>query len=152
MITKLISLISFKINNYYYRLFLNCNRTNTFYGKIIIYNRKNILIQNNCSFNDLCHLNVGSNSKLEIHNNVSISAGAFITTVGQNLDNWPKMIHTEKNIIINEGSWIGPKSIIFPGVTIGKYSVIAAGSVITNDVDDYSLMGGNPARKIRNLK
>lgn len=51
-------------------------------------------------------------------------------------------------IEVGEYSFIGAKSIIMPGVKIGKNSVIAAGSIVTSDVPDYTVVAGIPARKI----
>ena len=53
-------------------------------------------------------------------------------------------------IIIQDDVWVGVGSIILSGVTIGSGSIIAAGSVVTKDVEPYSIYAGNPARKIRN--
>ena len=55
-------------------------------------------------------------------------------------DMWPKPIHIGQNV------WIGAGAIILPGVTIGDNSVIAAGSVVTKDVPENSVFGGNPAK------
>lgn len=52
-------------------------------------------------------------------------------------------------ITVGDGSWIGANSVITAGVTIGKYCVIAAGSIVTKDVPDYSIAAGNPARIIK---
>lgn len=54
-------------------------------------------------------------------------------------------------ITIGENVWIGGFSIIFPGVTIGEGSVIAAGSVVIADVPPFTVMAGNPARRIAQL-
>lgn len=51
--------------------------------------------------------------------------------------------------IIGEGSWIGARAIILPGVTIGKFAVIGAGAVVSKDVPDYAVAVGNPARVVR---
>src|SRR5262245_29466516 len=48
--------------------------------------------------------------------------------------------------------WVGRSATILPGVTIGDHSVIAAGSVVTDDVPARTLMAGVPARPIRNLE
>ncbi|MDY6865405.1 MAG: acyltransferase [Halobacteriota archaeon] len=53
---------------------------------------------------------------------------------------------------IKEGAWIGAGSIILPGVTIGEYSLIAAGAVVTKDVPPYAVVGGVPAKIIKNLR
>lgn len=53
-----------------------------------------------------------------------------------------------KYAIIEQDVWIGFGSIILSGVTIGRGSIIAAGSVVVKDVPPYTIVGGNPARKI----
>ena len=53
------------------------------------------------------------------------------------------------NPVIEDDVWIGRNVIIMPGVRIGKGSIIAAGSVVTKNVEEYSVMGGVPARIIR---
>ena len=50
---------------------------------------------------------------------------------------------------IENDVWIGAFSIIFSGVRLGNGSVVAAGSVVTKDVDPYTIVGGNPARFIK---
>lgn len=55
-------------------------------------------------------------------------------------------------IAIHDRAWIGSQAIILKGVTIGKGAVVAAGSVVTKDVPPYTIVGGNPARTIRERK
>ncbi len=55
-------------------------------------------------------------------------------------------------ILIEDDVWIGTKCLIMPGVTIGKGSVIAAGSVVTKSIPPYSLAAGNPARVLREIE
>ncbi|WP_449401090.1 CatB-related O-acetyltransferase [Chryseobacterium wanjuense] len=52
-------------------------------------------------------------------------------------------------IIIEDDVWIGSNSVILSGVKIGRGSIIGAGSVITKDVEPYSIVGGNPAKILR---
>lgn len=54
-----------------------------------------------------------------------------------------------QKIIIEDDVWIGVGCIILSGVKIGMGSIVAAGSVVTKDVEPYSIYAGNPARKIR---
>jgi acetyltransferase-like isoleucine patch superfamily enzyme len=54
-------------------------------------------------------------------------------------------------IIIGDNVWIGMNSLILKGVTIGNNSIVAAYSVVTKDVPENVIVGGNPARLIRNL-
>ncbi len=56
----------------------------------------------------------------------------------------------KKPIKICAGAWLGAKCIILKGVTIGEGAIIAAGSVVTKDVDPYTIVAGNPAKFIKN--
>ena len=53
---------------------------------------------------------------------------------------------------ICDRAWIGMNSIILKGVTVGEGAVVGAGSVVTKDVAPYTLVAGNPARLVRELK
>ncbi len=57
-----------------------------------------------------------------------------------------------QKVTIKRGVWLAAGSIILPGVTIGEGSIVAAGSVVSRDVPSYTLVGGNPARAIKQLK
>lgn len=52
---------------------------------------------------------------------------------------------------IKDDVWIGLKSTVLAGVTIGRGAVVAAGSVVTRDVEEFTLVAGNPARAVRDL-
>lgn len=56
---------------------------------------------------------------------------------------------TLKQIIIEDDVWVGHGAIILHGVHIKKGAVVAAGSVVTKDINEYEIVGGNPARLIR---
>lgn len=58
---------------------------------------------------------------------------------------------TIKPVCIKEGVWIGTGTIILPGVTIGKYSVIGAGSVVVKDIPEHTLAVGVPAKPVKTL-
>ena len=55
-------------------------------------------------------------------------------------------------IRVENGAWIGGCSIILSGVTIGEHAVVGAGSVVTKDVEAYSVVVGVPARKIKDIE
>jgi len=57
-----------------------------------------------------------------------------------------------KRITIEDDVWIGSRVTLLPGITIGKGSIVGAGSVVTKNVPPYSIMGGNPAREIGRRK
>lgn len=56
-----------------------------------------------------------------------------------------------ESITIGDHCWIGGSAVICPGITIGARCIIAAGAVVTKDVPDDCMMGGNPARLIKKL-
>lgn len=55
-------------------------------------------------------------------------------------------------VVIEDNVWIGIRSIVAPGVTIGEGSVVSAASVVLGDVPPYTVVAGNPARRIASLK
>jgi len=56
---------------------------------------------------------------------------------------------SRNKVIINSDAWLGARSIILPGVTIGRGATVAAGSIVTKDVPDYAIVGGSPAKIIK---
>jgi acetyltransferase-like isoleucine patch superfamily enzyme len=67
------------------------------------------------------------------------------------LNNLPADISDVKPITVGDNVWIGGRAIIFPGVTVGEGSVVSAGAVVASDVPAYSVVIGNPARRIGTL-
>jgi len=59
---------------------------------------------------------------------------------------------TVKPVVVRSRAWIGCNAIILKGVTVGEGAVVAAGSVVTRDVPDYTLVAGNPARIVRSVR
>jgi acetyltransferase-like isoleucine patch superfamily enzyme len=60
--------------------------------------------------------------------------------------------HQVRPVTIGDNVWIGSRAIILPGTTIGDDCVVAAGSVLRGSIPDGSLVGGNPAQVVRNLR
>jgi acetyltransferase-like isoleucine patch superfamily enzyme len=63
----------------------------------------------------------------------------------------PPSAEEVRPVVVEDNVWIGSRSVIFPGVTIGQGSIVSAASVVTTDVPPYTLVAGNPARKVRSL-
>lgn len=63
-----------------------------------------------------------------------------------------KSLTTKAAIIVEDEVWIGANVTVLPGVTIGTCSIIGAGSVVTKNVEPYSIYAGIPAKKIRALQ
>lgn len=57
-----------------------------------------------------------------------------------------------KRVLIGDRVWIGERSVILKGVTIGNDSIVAAGSVVTHDVPPSTIVAGNPARVVKQIK
>jgi len=86
---------------------------------------------------------------ITIGNHVSISAGTTILT-GSHDPNSESFEFVGKPVIIEDYVWIGTQALILPGVKLAKGSVVAAGSVVTRSTEPYTIVGGNPARYIKN--
>jgi acetyltransferase-like isoleucine patch superfamily enzyme len=59
---------------------------------------------------------------------------------------------TAQGIIVEDGAWIGGGAIVLDGVRIGRNAVVGAGAVVTRDVPAYTVVVGNPARVVRDLR
>lgn len=105
---------------------------------------KNIYINKN--------VNLVSLGGIRIEDNVLIGPKAIIVSINhdqkvQNRRNLiPKKVHLKKN------SWIGAGAIFLPGITIGENSIVGAGSIVTKNVPDNTVVAGNPAKEIKRLE
>jgi putative colanic acid biosynthesis acetyltransferase WcaF len=100
------------------------------------------------------HVWIGENvwidnlAKVTLENNVCISQGAMLLCGNHNYKTTTfDLIIGE--IYLKEGSWIGAKSIVCPGVTLHSHAILAVGSVANKNLDAYGIYQGNPAVKIR---
>ena len=91
-----------------------------------------------------------SPGKVVIEDNVLIAPEVKIATVNHDLYDRRNLFHFGQ-VTIKENAWICIGAIICPGVTIGKNAVVAAGAVVTKDVPDNAVVGGNPAKVIKHL-
>ena len=98
-------------------------------------------------------VNLYSAAKITIGTKVAISREAFICTASHDITKANRPLVTAP-ITIGDGVWIGARAIILPGVRIGEGAVVAAGAVVTKDVEPWAVVGGNPAKfiKMRVLK
>lgn len=109
---------------------------------------KNIYLHERAEINLGCF--IVAKDKIVIGKNSTLAYGTTILTsanpngpFNKLSELYPKMTAP---VIIGEDVWIGANSTILPGVTIGDYCVVAAGSVVINDVPDGALVAGNPAK------
>lgn len=88
---------------------------------------------------------------IAIGSQTTISRDAFICCAGHDIAS-PIMELIYKPITIGANCWIAARAIVMPGVIVGDGAVIAAGSVVTKDVEPWTVVGGNPAKFIKARK
>lgn len=83
-----------------------------------------------------------------------VFVGPNVSLITENHAEEPHLRHNvyTKPIHIKQNAWIGTGAIVLPGVTVGQNAIVAAGSVVTKDVADNTIVGGNPAKRIREIK
>ena len=86
--------------------------------------------------------------EVRIGDNVVVSQEAFLCTASHDVSS-VTMELTTKPIVVESNAWITARTIIMPGVTVGEGSVVAAGAVVTHDVEDWSVVGGVPAKRLK---
>lgn len=102
---------------------------------------KNVFINSGCSFQD--------QGGIEIGDGTLIGHNVVCATLNHDLDPSKRSVLYPRPIKIGNNVWIGSGSIILSGVTIGDGAIIAAGSVVTKDVCANSMVGGVPAKFIK---
>ena len=95
-------------------------------------------------FHRLCLLYTSGDGSLIGHNVV-------LATINHDLLPSQKRKNHYAPITIGSNVWIGSNAVILPGVTIGEWAVVAAGAVVTKDVPPYTVVGGTPARIIKQV-
>jgi acetyltransferase-like isoleucine patch superfamily enzyme len=90
---------------------------------------------------------------VSIGNDIRLAQNITLSGLNHNYTDVDVPIHEQgvstAPIVIEDESWIGANVVVLAGVTIGKHSIVAAGSVVTKDVPPYSVAVGNPARVLK---
>ncbi|GAB3508341.1 putative colanic acid biosynthesis acetyltransferase [Spirosoma knui] len=87
-------------------------------------------------------------SEVELGDNTCVSQGAMLLTGNHNYQS-PTFDLTTRPITIEDGVWIGAKSVVCPGVRCESHSVLAVNSVATHSLSAYGVYQGNPAVRVR---
>lgn len=107
-------------------------------GNIIV--GRNTVINNGCWFDNRFPVIIGDN--------VSITYGTMILTKGHDIDD-PGFRTKGAPVRIEDYVWVCARATLLPGVRLGKGCVVLSGAVVTKDVPEYHVVGGNPAHFIR---
>ena len=102
----------------------------------------NVVIMNNCLM-----MSAGG---ITIDDNALIAAN--VQLISNNHDLHDRQILLCKPVHIGKNAWVGAGATILPGVTVGENAVVAAGAVVTKDVAPNIIVGGNPAKFIKNIE
>ena len=105
---------------------------------------KGVFINHACSFLDM--------GGITIEDDVLIGPKVNLITENHPLNPTERKSLICKPILIKRKAWIGAAASILPGVTIGENAVVAAGAVVTADVPPNTIVGGIPAKFIKNIK
>ncbi len=113
---------------------------------------KNVIIRPNT----MLFADETQNGKIIIEDDVSIGAGVHFYVNNHAFDRIDIPIkdqgyYESKPIRVCYGAWIGACCVILPGVTIGRNAVVGAGSIVTKDIEPYTVAVGNPAQKVKNI-
>ena len=127
--------------------------------------RRSVVESYCCINNAVGDVTIGDYTRIGIHctligpvcigNHVNLAQGITVTALNHNFEDSSKRIDEQgvstKPVVIGDDVWIGTNAVILPGVTIGSHCVVAAGAVVTKDVPDHTLVGGVPAKVIKNI-
>lgn len=105
---------------------------------------KNVFVNGGCKFQDQGGITIGDNCLIG-HN-------AVLATINHDLDPAQKRKNHYAPIKICDNVWLGANVTVLQGVTIGEWAVVAAGAVVTKDVAPYTIVGGVPAKFIKNVE
>ena len=112
---------------------------------------KDVYVDRNVVIGDGCKVQ----NSVSIYDGVTLESKVFVGShVTFTNDKVPRAFNADWKItktLIEEGASLGSNCTIVCGVIIGKYSMVAAGSVVTKDVSSYTLVAGNPARVVTKI-
>jgi len=111
-----------------------------------------LIVGDNVGFAPNCFIQV--RGKVIIGSNVLFGPGVYLFSENHRFDDTNRFINiqgtTRKGVEVQDGVWIGARSVILDGVVIGNNSIIAAGSVVNVNIPPFEIWGGIPAKKIKN--
>lgn len=153
MVLKYVGCVpSHHVRRFFYRLCgVKIGKGSTIHMGAVFYDSRNVSIGEDTIIGENAVLD--GRDKLAIGNHVDIASEVMIYNSEHNLQD-PNFSPIEREVVIEDYVFIGPRAIILPGVHIGRGAVVAAGAVVTKNVLENSIVGGVPAKEIskRNIK
>lgn len=116
-----------------------------FHHGLIVRCARRIEIESDCLISE--NVSLDGRGGLVIQQSTSVNAGVQIWTADHD-PHGDNFAYRSGGVTINDHVWLSSRSIVLPGVIIGKGAVVSAGSVVTRDVPDKGIVGGVPARQI----
>lgn len=143
-----------RLRNKYYRCVLGQMGVNCQISEgVLITGPRNVVMGTGVKVNDYAIIQSCEGAAITIENNVTISYGVCLLTGGLDIVNGVDSTrHNSSPITVKDGAWLGAKATILPGVTIGRGALVAAGSVVSSDVPDETIVAGVPAKIIKKIQ
>lgn len=144
-------LVRKKIKKSFWKLFLGELGVNvTIHPSVLIRGAENIKIMNNSNINHGCEIYGAGGITIGKGTMIAYEVMIFSDTRMYKSSEPLKSLkgRLQKPVVIGNDVWIGARTIIMPGVIINDHAIIAAGSVVTKNVGQWEIHGGNPAKKI----
>lgn len=128
---------------------------------------KNVNVEHAASFNSGRDITIGDNSgigiraslsgRISIGRDVMMGKDVIIMTINHRFDRTDipmnrQDFQPEEPVVIQDDVWICDRVIILPGVCVGRGAILAAGAVVTKNVPEYAVVGGNPAKLIKSRR
>lgn len=137
---------SFRVRHWYYRRVMKypIGKDSSIHMGVFVTGH-NIRIGDNVVINRKVYLD--GRIGIEMKNNISISPEVYLVSMEHD-PNDPHFATRGGVIVIEDNVWVGSRAIVLPGIHIGEGAVVAAGAVVTKDVEPYQIVGGVPARPI----
>ena len=134
------------------------------YRRFVI-GKRSVVESYSCVNNAVGDVVIGDHTRIGLHStvigpvsigsHVNLAQGVTVSALNHNFSDTDKRIDeqgiTTRQIVIENDVWIGTNATVLAGVRIGSHSVIAAGAVVTHDVEPRTIVVGNPAKILRRL-
>lgn len=121
-------------------------------GKSLVYRTVNIYDPGNLVIGDMScigpYVEIHCKDKVTIGDNSVISQRSYLYTASYDVWSSVMALQTEP-ITIGNSVWVASRAIILPGTKLGDGCVVAAGAVISKDVQEWTVVGGNPAKELK---